>query len=119
MEYTIKGVKLNIDMEDMGFVQKYEKAHKYAEKDLDAVRKAETASEAIKAKCMFTRNFFDCIFGEGTAEKMFGNTWNARETEEAHIEFLGICAEQTDKANERQARLMGGKFLPKNNECAV
>lgn len=113
MEYTIKGVKLNIDMEDMDFMQKYEDAHEKAEKDIESLKNAKTGAEVIKAKCMFTRNLFDRIFGEGTAEKMFGNTWNARETEEAHIELLEICTEQQTKANERQARFMGGKFLPK------
>lgn len=113
MMYTIKGVKLDIDMDEADFIDKYESAHNAAKEETKDIGKL-TGSAAIRKNCEVIHNIFDAIFGEGTSEKMFQKKYNQREAEEAYYTFLKICNEQMENAAKRRAMFIGGKFLPQD-----
>lgn len=74
---NINGVELNFDILDVEDLQRYEQAVENRvkvqvnEEELDTI-------EVIKQRCEEINHFFDDIFGEGTAQKLFKGKKNLR-----------------------------------------
>lgn len=113
--YTINDVELEIDMEDYDFQKKYEEAFGKmggVEKELQKVGKK---SELTRGYCQMFRNLFDDIFGPGTSEKLFGDKYNMRITDEVYEKFLSICYDQARKAETRRSKTIN-KYKPNRSQ---
>lgn len=76
MIIKIFDVELEADFADVEFIEKYENGlEKMKEADKE-IGKLEKVSEQIKAYCTTLFNFFDELFGEGTADKLFKGKYN-------------------------------------------
>lgn len=69
----INNVELDIDFTDADTIETIEKGRKeLIEKcnnlDIDKL----TPAEGIRQECKIIKDFFDCVFGEGTSQKLFG-----------------------------------------------
>lgn len=69
----INNVELDIDFTDADLIEKIEKSRielidKCHNLDIDNL----TPAEGIRQECKIIKDFFDCVFGEGTSEKLFG-----------------------------------------------
>lgn len=70
---VINGVELELDLLDADVAEKFETECQRV-KDRVADKKAyegKSNSGAMRYQCEVVNDFFDCVFGEGTAEKLF------------------------------------------------
>lgn len=128
-EMTINGVPLLFDAEDADEMEKLEFAYAVMDEEetaLDALRKKEGSSSAVlRGYCMMYRNFFDNVFGNGTAEKIFsGQKMKPSVHEEAYLAFLDALLMQkaalADKKSERWRKYTVRKpEIQKHDESAV
>lgn len=109
-EYEIKGVKLEINMNNADFVDRYNKAFTKMKEDATKLPKTGDASDIIKAYCKAFWDLFDNIFGNGTSYSMFSEVPDQEEAEEAYAELVGICRKQVTEAQNRRAAIVGGTF---------
>lgn len=75
---VINGVNLSdIDVADALVLERYEHAHDNVAKAMNDLQpEGKRQSELIRAQCTAVFNFFDEVFGDGTAKKVFGETVN-------------------------------------------
>ena len=78
MELIINNVKLEGDLMDADFMEKFETAMvKMRDSALEAKRQSfQTAAANYRAQCEVVNTCFDEIFGAGTAVKLFGGKMN-------------------------------------------
>lgn len=73
---NINGTELELDLMDADVMERFEKLMQNV---IDKVRdnsqyEGKTTSEGMKFQCEVIDDFFNKMFGEGTAEKLFGST---------------------------------------------
>ena len=67
----------DIDVADALAMKRYEHAHGNVAKAMDDLHpEGKRQSELIRAQCTAVFNFFDEVFGDGTAKKVFGESVN-------------------------------------------
>ena len=75
---VINGVNLSdIDVADALVMERYEHAHDNEAKAMNDLQpEGKRQSELIRAQCTAVFNFFDEVFGDSTAKKVFGESVN-------------------------------------------
>lgn len=106
IKWEIGGVALELDMQDVAVLERYEAAFAKMGETEKSLPKDGKASERVKAYCIMFRDLFDDIFGEGTAEKIFGSTYNARISTEIYEDFLAFVDGQREYSSEVQNRIV-------------
>ena len=91
---TINGVDLLVDAEDADFMERYQSAY-----DAMSANPADTLNDnpatVIRKYCQSYRNFFDALFGDGTAAAVFaGMPDNARMYDEVFTVLIKAILEQ-------------------------
>ena len=99
MELIINNVKLEGDLMDADFMEKFETAMvKMRDSALEAKRQSfPTAAANYRAQCEVVNTCFDEIFGAGTAVKLFGGKMNVMD----HLKAIEKVSEWA--ASERKA----------------
>lgn len=115
MTHEINGVQLDIDMGDVAFIERYEKAFEKMEENEAKVPKTGTTTDRAKAFVSIFYELFDDIFGEGTGNAIFDGKCNIRMCLDAYDDFLEICKSQIDETNKSMAKKYG-KYMPKNRK---
>lgn len=110
-EFEINSVLLHFDAEDADEMEKLENAYSLmneVEQELANLKKQKkvSGSALIRGYCKMYRDFFDFVFGDGTADKIFKNQkMKAEIHENAYIAFLDALfmqkAASADKKLER------------------
>lgn len=91
----IRGVEVDFDFLDADNVEKFENEAEKVKKQADEYKKQEMKlSEAIKIECGIIKNFFDKVFGEGTALRVFGEKNNLNDCIEAFSEIIEYKVKQ-------------------------
>lgn len=96
-------LELEVDMEDVDFQERYEKAFKRMEASEKEMQSVGTLSEITKKYCDLFWNLFDDIFGDGTANKLFEGKKHAGLCEEVYESFIDYCKNQVKDINKRRA----------------
>lgn len=112
VKWEWNNIKLEIDMDDVDFHEKYEKAfEKAAQKEQELQKKTDTLKmhEFSRQYCDIFYTIFDGIYGEGTAEKLFNGKRNFRILEEAYNSWLSLCKKDIEESLKRR-KAMYGKF---------
>lgn len=104
-------VELEIDMEDVEFLERYENAFDNMELKETELQKTGKKSAIARDYCDMFYRLFDDIFGQGTGEKLLGEKKNVRNCEECYDAFLSACQKCVIEANKRQNALEN-KFKP-------
>jgi len=95
---NVLGVELELDLFDADVIEAYEREN---QKVVDRIQDKEgryegmTTAEAIRYQCGVVNDFFDSLFGDGTAEKIFKGKNNIKD----HMEGFGIVAKAAEDAN--------------------
>lgn len=108
---SINGVNLYVDAEDAAFMELYEAAFAAVSN-----RKSEAKNEveAIRTYCENYRIFFNDLFGDGTAEKLFANVPdNRRAYDDVFTSLLKVIFEQR-LSSELQLTEAVKRYAPKN-----
>lgn len=112
--WEINGISLPLDLEDVAVMERYEAAFTKMNDEEKALPKDGKRSEMLRAYCTMYRNLYDGIFGEGTADKIFGESMNARIYDEIYGKFLDFVAEQITEANRIRAERVRNYHPGKN-----
>lgn len=110
-QHEINGVVLEIDMEDVDFLEKLENAFEKMGEEESAAQKIGKQSDIARAYCKMFYHLFDNVFGEGTGQKIFAGKNNLRIIDETYEKFISICAEQTQDSQKRKEKIVA-KFQP-------
>ena len=110
--WDINGVSLELDIDDIDDLERYERAFKQMGEAAKQIPKDGTASEITKAYCKTFYDMYDCIFGSGTAEKIHSKKYSAKECETVYASFLAFVSAQRDARN--AAREQIARYLPQN-----
>ena len=94
-------VELEIDMDDVEFLERYEKVFESIEPREKNLEKVGKISEII----------FDGIFEEGTSEKLFDGKMNLRVCEECYDSFIAVCEKEINAVNKRRNSVVS-KYTP-------
>ena len=125
---NILGVELKLDLFDADVIEVYERENKRV---VDRIHEngqydGKTTAEAIRYQCGVVNDFFDSLFGAGTAEKIFKGKSNikdhmeafgivAKAAEDANVEFNGVLDKYTpNRAERRQAEKQQQKQVSRN-----
>lgn len=115
MTHEINGVQLDIDMGDVAFIERYEKAFEKMEENEAKVPKTGATTDRAKAFVSIFYELFDDIFGEGTGNAIFDGKCNIRMCLDAYDDFLEICKSQIDETNKSIAKKYS-KYMSKNRK---
>lgn len=94
----INGVELEFDAYDADQVERIEKSSKKID-EVD-IPEGATWSQIIRIRCEGIFNFFDAVFGEGTAHKVFEGKTNLTKCNLILAKFLDQAGEEIKKTNE-------------------
>lgn len=104
--FQFGGFETEIDAADYDFTTRYETCCLRTDEKCKALGKDGLASEYILAYCRIVFDFFNDLFGEGTAEKMFGKRTNLRVCDNALVAIAETMkADVSDLASESKANL--------------
>ena len=85
----VNGVNLpDPDVGDLEFLEKYEAQNDIITKKMSEMDKNVRRSEAVRIQCTLVFDFFDAVFGEGTAQKIFGEKVNLKTCIDAYEEAV-------------------------------
>lgn len=110
--WNINGISLELDIDDIDDLERYERAFKQMGDAAKRIPKDGTASEITKAYCTTFYDMYDCIFGDGTADKIHSKKYSAQECETVYSSFLGFVSAQRDARI--AAREQISRYLPQN-----
>ncbi|GBU06585.1 hypothetical protein EDD74_1223 [Faecalimonas umbilicata] len=107
MEFN--GVELELDLLDADVMEEYDKN---INKIVDDVKEptqyeGKSVADQMRIQCGHVKRFFDTTFGEGTAEKLFGEKNNLGDC----LEAFGIASDLAKKENEKTREIMN-KYTP-------
>lgn len=105
-KFKFGGFETEIDAADYDFTTRYEQCCLRTDEKCKAIGKDGMASEYILAYCRIVFDFFNELFGEGTAGKMFGDKTNLRVCDNALVAIAETMkADVSDLASESKANL--------------
>ena len=90
-------VELHLDMSDVAEMEHYEKVIARFDDSRKKLPKDGPYSQVMRVFCTNLRDFFDDMFGAGTAEKLFADRLNGSELTEAYEDFLRFVAAQGER----------------------
>ena len=96
-------IELEIDMEDVEFQERYEKAFDIMGEEEKKIKNAGKLSEITRSYCDMFYHLFDHIFGDGTSNKLFGGKKNARLVDDCYESFLKLCKQEVVTMNKNRA----------------
>lgn len=110
IKITFNGIELEIDLMDADTLEKFEDLLKRTSDDIAEKTQYEglRGSEQMRLQCRHVNRFFDDLFGEGTAEKVFGTKYNLME----HMEAFGQAASMVNQMSD-EVRAVKDKYNPK------
>jgi len=88
---NILGVELKFDFFDADQIEAYERENQKVVEDIkDPTQyKGKSTADSIRIQCRIIDNFFDALFGTGTAQKIFKGKANIRD----HMEAFAIMSQ--------------------------
>lgn len=111
----ILGHELQGDFFDADFVDRYEATMKRMRDQATAKESAHYASlgDAYRAQCKIANECIDGIFGEGTAEVLFGGSNNIKD----HMQAIGELLEVAQKGQKETSDFIN-KYTQRQNAAA-
>lgn len=113
MNMNVLGVELEYDFFDADQMEVYERENRRVAEDIKEPTQYEDKStaEAFRIQCGIVDRFFDAVFGDGTAKRIFHGKANLRD----HMEAFGIVAQAAGEAR-AEFDAIGGKYAPNRAE---
>lgn len=110
---NILGVELDFDFFDADQLEIYERENLKVAEDINEPTQYEgkNTADSIRIQCRIVDNFFDALFGAGTAQKIFNGKANIRD----HMEAFGIMA-QAARESRGDLEAIEEKYSPNRAE---
>lgn len=105
----ILGMEMEYDFLDADQVEAYERASRKVVEDIKEPSQYEgkSTSDALRIQCRIVDDFFDSLFGAGTAQKLFKGKANIRD----HMEAFGTVAQNAMGAKD-ELEAIQDKYAP-------
>ncbi len=98
--WEYNGEKYEFDLMDADNAELFNRATAALEEKEKHGKEVTGLGNIIRYSCDMVYEFFDDIFGEGTAEKMFGKDYNLRTCSEAYFNsFIPFVQSQSEEIN--------------------
>lgn len=99
---TINGVELELDLMDADVMEKYETLNQEIVEKVKEPTQYEGLSnaEGMRLQCRHVDKFFDALFGDGTAQKIFGGGNNLGVRLEAFAQVSQMSGDIDKRVNE-------------------
>lgn len=91
--------KRDVDFTDADFLDKLENANNRMKQRANSIKATGKKTDTIRKQNEIIDKFYDEVFGDGSAEKMFGRSQSALKRTEVYNKMLQISAEQAELAN--------------------
>lgn len=114
-QFIWNDVELEVNMSDIDFVEKYEKALDKMDKEEERLKKTGLNSEFLKGYHNMFLTLFDDIFGEGTSKKLFEGKRDIDAVEECYFSFIDVAKQNVAETNKRRAKKMA-KYAVKSRK---
>lgn len=103
------GVELELDLMDADIMEKYEYEIQKVVSDIQEPNqyKGKTTAQGMRLQCRYVNDFFDRLFGAGTASKLFEGSNNI----EKHMEAFGMATNMAKQVSDRTFEIMN-KYGP-------
>ena len=110
---NVLGVELEYDFFDADQLEIYERENKKVAEDIGDMAQYEgkSTADAIRIQCRIVDKFFDNVFGEGTAKRLFHGKANILE----HMEAFGTVAQGASSAR-AEFEAIEDKYTPNRAE---
>lgn len=110
---NVLGVELELDFYDADQLEIYERENKKVADTINEPTQydGKSTADAIRIQCRILDNFFDKVFGAGTAQRIFKGKNNIKD----HMEAFGIVANAAMEAN-AEFDAMADKYSPNRAE---
>lgn len=111
--FVYNGVSLEVNFADADFVEVFEDANKAVLDGIEQIKgnsKGKGNAALMREQCALINDMFDTIFGEGTAEMLFGGKNDVID----HFEAFGALVDMASEPN-RKVNDITNKYLQKNN----
>lgn len=111
---VINGVELELDLLDADMAEKFETECQRV-KDRVADKKAyegKSNPDAMRYQCEVVNDFFDCMFGAGTSEKLFKGRHHIGRSMEAFATVVSEANKSGEKVKEISREYMPGSAAP-------
>lgn len=110
---NVLGVELEYDFFDADQLEIYERENKKVAEDIGDMEQYEgkSTADAIRIQCRIVDNFFDAVFGEGTAKKLFHGKANILE----HMDAFGTVVQGAGNAR-AEFEAIEDKYTPNRAE---
>lgn len=123
MTITVLGVGLELDIFDVDVYEKYEhEVNEVSRKVNEESPEGLSTAESLRYQCGVVKDFFDAVFGSGTAENLFHGKNNIRDTNNAYIAVIKAVStemsEYTSNVNDEFAQ-MSAKYAPDEEDATA
>lgn len=110
---NVLGLELEYDFFDADQLEVYERENKKVAEDIGDMGQYEgkSTADAIRIQCRIVDGFFDAVFGEGTAKRLFHGKANILE----HMEAFGTVAQGANNAR-AEFEALEDKYTPNRAE---
>lgn len=110
---NILGVELEYDFFDADLLEAYERENQKVADDIKEPTqyKGKSTADALRIQCWIVDNFFDALFGSGTALRIFKGKANIRD----HMEAFGIMTQGVVNAR-KEFDAIEDKYTPNRAE---
>ena len=119
MTINISGVELELDIYDVDVYEKYEhEVNEVSRKVNEESPEGLSTAASLRYQCGVVKDFFDAVFGPGTAEELFHGKNNIRDTNDAYLAVIKAVSadmsEYTASINEEYASV-SAKYAPEED----
>ena len=110
--WEYNGQKFTLDMNDLDDLRRYDAALKAQR---PAFNPGQTEITPVIEYCEGMRRLFDTLFGEGTSEKLLGDTKKTTDYDAVYESFLDFLYAQTRDIAEKRAKMLA-KYKPNREQ---
>lgn len=101
--WSYNGVELELDLQDVAVIERYEAAFAAMAQAEQSIPKAGAGSEILRAYCLLFVDLFNTLFGlDDAADRLFGGRLSATLCEDAYTSLLDFVRAQKDQAAGRR-----------------
>ena len=116
--WEYNGQKFTLDMNDLDDLERFDKAKQAQQRATAKLLPGANEARDLIAYCEGIRALFDTLFGEGTAEKLLGNTKKPTDYDAVFESFYDFLYDQTKEIAERRAKMLA-KYKPNREQRRI
>lgn len=121
MTVNVCGVDLEMDIYDVDFYEKFESEVRNVNHKVNEIpsKRGETAAQQLRRQCKAVKEFFDIVFGTGTAEKLFHSKNNIKDCTVAYQTVISAAGAAMSAYNEETTKAFDEirtKYAPEEDQ---